>query len=267
MSLWTADTMDQMVHHLKRTSFTLEPVKPGVKLHTKTRINTRVKLKKKVPSPSIPSTKEPVPTEAWGDADGFGGVDPGKAGFVSVIDAKGNVALIEAIPLIGDDYDLAGMWALTLRVKKLAKYVVLEKQQVFADQGPVGNFSTGVSEGLWEAFLTAAGVSWEHIAPRNWKAQMGILADPVKMDPEARRALVEARKRRKHDPVAKALVAAAEKKRRDQKKKAKDKAIRSAQKMFPRVDLRANERSRVPHDGKAEALLLSVFARRRFVAK
>lgn len=42
----------------------------------------------------------------------------------------------------------------------------------------------------------------------------------------------------------------------------KKKSIECCQRLFPTVDLRKNERSRLGHDGKAEALLLAEYARR-----
>ncbi len=89
--------------------------------------------------------------------------------------------------------------------------------------GSLAQFQRGVSYG-WAWMLTALGIPFELIHPRTW--QTVILRDFPKND------------------------------------KKKQSSILAAQRLYPGVDLRRSERSRVPHDGLAEALLIAEYGRR-----
>lgn len=226
-----------------------------------------------LPSTSAPRPSAPTPPAPPAEPDepvaaptgvGIGGIDVGKKGYISVIDGS-KVLYSVRTPTIGELYDIPAMWAIALKLKELCRFVLLEEQFPLGDQGPLGNFTTGGGFYLWQGLLHAAGVPHEIIAPAKWKAGMGIANEKVKKDPDYRKKLAWAKKHKKLDPVARDLVRRHEKEKRELKKKGKDRAIVKAQRMFPGFDLRDGPTKKVPHDGKAESLLLAFYARRHFL--
>jgi hypothetical protein len=111
------------------------------------------------------------------------------------------------------------------------KLAVIEAQQAFPEQGLSSTFSTGFGYGLWKMALVASSIPFEVSQPKKWKKAMGIL------------------------PTAGL-------KGNERTKEAKRLAVEKASAFFPKVDLRENERCRVPHAGKCEAMLMAEFARR-----
>jgi transcriptional regulator with XRE-family HTH domain len=178
----------------------------------------------------------------------FLGIDPGLDGFCALVAPDGLPVEERKVPLLAEDeYDLPGMCELARGWSKVVSLAVLEHQQAFPGSGPpcpackrptgtqgvTSTFSTGRGFGLWEMALVAAGVRYELARPQKWKGAMGVLPP-------------------------KGLKIS----RNDRTKLAKKLAIEKTQALFPGYDLRENERCRVPHAGKCEAMLMAEFARR-----
>ena len=89
--------------------------------------------------------------------------------------------------------------------------------------GSLAQFQRGVGYG-WAWMLTALGIPFELVHPRTWQSKM--LKGLPKNDTK------------------------------------KQSSIIACQRLCPAVDLRRSERSRVPHDGLAEALLIAEYGRR-----
>jgi hypothetical protein len=174
------------------------------------------------------------------------GVDPGKSGYIAGVTATTppTLAFLDPIPTIPTEgephYDLPRLWLVVagLRARGVSA-VVMERQQVFPDQGAKSNFAIGYGYGLLEAYLTAAGLPYTTILPAVWKRRMDLLPAGGSFADEA-----DDRKRRA--------------KRR---KAAKAKAVEVVQRMFPGIDLRdrRKEKARVPCPDIAEALLLALY--------
>jgi hypothetical protein len=170
----------------------------------------------------------------------FVGIDPGQQGYLAGIASEGyDRTWAHPIPTIptgkgsSKAYDLQACWAVVQSIPRDA-LVLLEKQQPYPGQGGKSNFSIGQGFMLWRAMLTAAGLSFQMVAPQTWKGKMGIKA--TKAAPTAN----------------------------ERKKIAKAKAIDLARSLFPSIDLKdaRKPRARTPCADKAEALLLAEYARR-----
>ncbi len=161
------------------------------------------------------------------------GIDPGLDGAVAVIDCplqnwrEGQVEL-HPVPFIikakGKSrrlYDEQGMAQLIRDIESLPGdvFVTLEKAQAMPGQGVHSMFTFGEGFGLWKGILCGLQVSHQVIHPRTWQR---IVCRDVPGDTKAR-------------------------------------AILTAQRYFPKVDLRATERSRKPHTGRADALCMAIF--------
>ena len=169
------------------------------------------------------------------------GIDPGKNGFLCLLVDCGTAA--EAAqgtmrfwptPTIKvgkgtsnkQDYDVAAMRRIL--TDAAPTLVILEKQQAMcrADnertQGTASSFSTGFGYGLWLGLIAGLGFCCQVVHPRTWQAKL--LRDVQGTDTKAR-------------------------------------SITAAGRLFPTVDLRASDRCRKPHDGKADALLIAHYGR------
>lgn len=157
----------------------------------------------------------------------FVGVDPGKDGGIAVLDEAGQVLRLEAIPLVGNEYDLVAIRVLLNRIAQgTIPRLTVEKSQPMPPSVPGGslaNFQRGVSRG-WEWMAVALCLPYELVAPRTWQAAM--FAGLPEMETKARSVL-------------------------------------ACQRLFPGVSLLRTAKCSKAHDGMADALLLAEWGRRK----
>jgi len=164
------------------------------------------------------------------------GIDPGKSGFLCLLPMEvRQQARFEPMPMI---VPAGGKGKRRYNVPALIRIlrgwrdsydvvlVAVERQQVHPGQGSVSCFSIGEGFGLLVGIVMCLGLSLECPHPRTW--QRIIHKDTPGKDPKAR-------------------------------------SLEVAGRLFPNVDLRASERCRVPHDGKADSLLIAAWAKRRVI--
>jgi hypothetical protein len=166
------------------------------------------------------------------------GVDPGLAGAVAVLDARGRPVQLAGIPLrlergrrVG--YDLAVIRALLEPWRDVGTLAVVERPGPMPPRraglelgGSLANYARGLAEG-WSWML--AGLGWPEalvlaVHPRTWQADL--LGDDA------------------GDTGARALAA--------------------VRRRWPRLDLRRTARCSLPEPGRVDALLLAEHGRRRF---
>jgi len=163
----------------------------------------------------------------------FIGIDPGKSGGMALLGPAGIVMEIEPTPVVKagktgrDEFDLAAIRGLLhywARRESEGCFVTVEKSQPLPPKmgGTVANFARGVGRG-WEWMCVGLGLPYQLVAPQTWQKAMH--AGTPEGD-------------------------------------TKQRSILAAHRLFPGVSLLRTERSRVPHDGLAEALLLAEFGRR-----
>lgn len=105
------------------------------------------------------------------------------------------------------------------------KYVFLEKAHAMPKQGVTSVFNYGHHAGQLEGVLVALGLVHELVTPQAWQKEL-------------------------HAGVKKDLAP-------------KERSLIAAQRWFPRVNLLATERSKKPHLGFIDALLIAEYGRRR----
>ena len=108
----------------------------------------------------------------------FIGIDPGKTGYVVVLDLQGEIVDHFATPTIGNEYDKNQM------AKKLFDYstfnidrayrvhAVLEDVHTTQMGGKRSNFDFGRGKGLWEMALMALEIPHTMVTPKEWQSWM-----------------------------------------------------------------------------------------------
>lgn len=162
------------------------------------------------------------------------GIDPGKGGAIAIIDPEGDPSVaVYPMPVVRsakgrDEYDEAHI-ARSLAVfgqTGRRPFVFLEKGQPLPPKmgGTAANFQRGYARGLFVGIFHALTISHELVAPRIWQATMHAGTSGDDL---------------------------------------KQRSIVAAQRLFPGVSLLRTERSKKPHDGMAEALLIAEWGRRK----
>ena len=140
------------------------------------------------------------------------GIDPGKKGGWAVIDGDG----VEVYAW--DDQTFVNVMAATMNKGKCIAAV--EKVGAMPGQGVTSMFTFGQGYGFIHGVLTALGIPFQVVPPREWKKEFGLNSD-------------------------------------------KSKSIEVCHRLFPDVDLKRTEKCRTDSDGKAEALLIAEWCRRK----
>lgn len=174
----------------------------------------------------------------------YGGIDPGRNGWLVVFDSKarnGVQDLSYAIPHFKNNkVDHSRLFSILKEWNSSGvKLVTLEHQQPFGREGRVSCFSHGFGFGSLQACLVCAGFSPSErpsmgkkpsfwiVLPNEWKRLLELPSVPKHMNSK------------------------------EKKKAAKEYAVELAMEMFPTFDLRKSKRGRVPSPDKSEALLLA----------
>lgn len=158
----------------------------------------------------------------------FLGIDPGLDGGMGALGQDGSVDVRITPTLLKTQgrgariYDVHGMKHF-LEMFAKDSFAALEKQQPMRGQGVSSTFSIGKGYGLWEGMLAGLGIPYVLVHPKTW--QKAILMG-------------------EGDGGG-----------------TKERSIMAVQARFPKLDLRASERSRLPHDGKADAVNLALYAK------
>ena len=105
-------------------------------------------------------------------------------------------------------------------------------------QGVATTFTFGHNVGFLHGLLVAFKIPYTLVTPRKWQKEMWIAADHVETTI----------KDKKGQPKRIVLP--------------KPTSINAATRLFPSVDLRKSERSKNPHDGKCDSLLIALYAKR-----
>ncbi len=168
------------------------------------------------------------------------GVDPGSDGFVSVIMGDGvyEFMAVDGTPLqeLSDYFRSLAM---------LDCVAVLEDVHAVFGSSAKGTFSFGFSKGMLLALLVAHRIPYVLVAPKDWQNEVWISADKV------------VNTQRQTDKNGK--------ERTIKKVDTKATSINAARRLFPSVDFRKNDskRTKKPHDGKVDALLMAEYGRRK----
>lgn len=168
------------------------------------------------------------------------GIDPGKNGYIT-INYKSQIEF-KRIPLIGTEYDIKELSNIFQTLHALSDMVtfthcVIEDVHAIFGSSAGSTFEFGYGVGLLEMGLTMVNIPYTKVNPKKWQKQMfeGI--------PE----------QKKPSSTGKTM-----------KVDTKLMALQSAKRLFPTIDLRDTERSKKPHDGKVDSLLICEYCKRNF---
>lgn len=172
----------------------------------------------------------------------FLGIDPGKSGFLTLMNEDQTSIKSWEMPLIGKEYNIQELSRLLKGVKGVYctvedVYCVMEDVHAIFGASANSTWEFGYGIGILEGLLTAYNIPYSKVAPKKWQKEMfeGV---PMITKPSS------TGKTQKTDNKSMATIA--------------------AQRIFPNIDLRATERSKKPHDGKVDSILICEYARRNF---
>lgn len=163
------------------------------------------------------------------------GIDPGSKGYISVLDDGG--AFIDSLA-IEDSTEQQIADFLSEHVSREHCVCAMEDVHSMPGQGVATTFTFGHNVGFLHGLLVAFKIPYTLVTPRKWQKEMWIAADHVETTI----------KDKKGDPKRIVLP--------------KPTSINAATRLFPSVDLRKSERSKTPHDGKCDSLLIALYAKR-----
>ena len=158
------------------------------------------------------------------------GIDPGLQGGIATIRESGEItAHIMPTLKIGkkrtlDNAMLTATFSF-LKTLDIKCYAVLEQQQAMPKQGVVSMMSIGYGFGALKQCLVDFGIPHEVVRAQVWQKEFCISG---------------------------------------RKGNTKAQALRICQDLFPGVNLVATERSKNPHEGIVDAMLIAEFARRKY---
>lgn len=105
----------------------------------------------------------------------FGGIDGGKDGAIVILNPDGGIISLHKTPLVKsakgrDEYDIPGIVRILKSMPTPSNFTLEKGQPMPAKMGgAIANFSRGYSFGLYQAVLTALGISYNVVAPRTWQ--------------------------------------------------------------------------------------------------
>lgn len=169
----------------------------------------------------------------------YGGIDVGAKGGIAFIEPHGVIHMAEAIPMENDVPDLAALfdlmtvpWANGHTVER----IVIEDVHAIFGSSAKSTFNFGLIKGVKLGYLEILArnymIPYSLVQPKTWQKKVWLEEDLV---------LKEDKKRPTKDTKATSLNA--------------------AMRLWPFAEFKKNERSRVPHDGIVDALLMAEYCR------
>lgn len=171
------------------------------------------------------------------------GVDVGSDGAIAVF-SEGQLVKYSKLPKVGDELDMRGMAEIILSYPIEDVHVLMEDLHSVFGSGAASNFQFGVNNGLVIGALQALQIPYSKIQARKWQkiAWEGIrpIEKPVMKKAKGQPAVQERNKKGelkfKVDTKATSLI--------------------SAKRIFPKETFLASDRSKVPHNGIVDAVLI-----------
>lgn len=150
-------------------------------------------------------------------------IDPGFSGAVVILSHAADLIFKSVMPLVGKQLDFHGLTETLSKFK--IQHCILEKAQSFPKQGVASAFNYGRHFGHLEGLVTMLKLPYTLVPPSVWTKEL-------------------------HQGIEKELPS-------------KQKSLMAVNRLFPKLDLRANERCKIPHDGIVDALLIAEYGRRK----
>lgn len=162
------------------------------------------------------------------------GIDPGSHGYIVVLDEEGKYLNSLAI----EDSTEQEVARFVFKWSRAETVALMEDVHSMPGQGVATTFAFGRNVGFLQGILVALQIPYILVTPRKWQKEMWIAKDMV-------------------------YTVRKDKRGEDKRQVApKPTSINAATRLFPTTDLRKSDRARNPHDGKCDALLIALYAKR-----
>lgn len=173
------------------------------------------------------------------------GIDPGEEGFITAIFPNGEKEFYSIDE--NDDLDLA---RILKDIKKRSWEVVACMEQIHAIFGASAGstFNFGQIFGILKGLLVAMEIPFHLVPPKDWQKEIWVHSDEILVT-----------KTRKHTDKVTGEVTQKSYKAVD----TKSTSINAARRLFPKIDLRKNERCKTIDDNKVDSLLIAEYGRRK----
>ena len=150
------------------------------------------------------------------------GIDIGLGGGLALISKSG--VIVEPMPIVGKELDVATLVRWIRAHKETIELAVMEQVHAFPGSSGSSMLKFGRVSGIIEGALTAMEIPFRKVRPAIWCKELHMGCEGVE--------------------------------------KPKDKSRLVVSRLFPSVDLKATPRSKSPHEGMMDALLIAEFGRR-----
>jgi len=172
------------------------------------------------------------------------GIDPGKNGAIVCL-KNGEIVLKEVIPLIGTELDICKLCQIIGSYRLPETHIFIEDVHAIFGSAAGATFSFGFVCGAIQAVVIAMQIPFILVQPKVWQkvAYQGI--------PEIRKPSILIKKGKRAGQSMQG--------KRDCKKMSE----LAVKRLFPNVDLRANERCKISHNGIVDALLIAYYGMTR----
>ena len=161
------------------------------------------------------------------------GIDPGSHGYIVVLNENGEYLNSLAIE-DSTEQEVVNF----LKRANLECTCAMEDVHSMPGQGVATTFAFGRNVGFLQGILVALQIPYTLVTPRKWQKEMWIAKD-----------MVFTVRKDKHGEDKRQVAP-------------KPTSINAATRLFPTTDLRKSDRARNPHDGKCDALLIALYAKR-----
>lgn len=160
------------------------------------------------------------------------GVDPGKKGGVAVYNIETKEISFIQMPINKNGrVDIKELVSFLSPIKENILCVYVEKVTSFKGESNFTGFNFGASVGALMASFDFLNIPFDEVLPRIWQGTMWTGIDKI---------FKQVKSKLKHDTKATSLKA--------------------AQRLFPECTFLATPRSKVPHDGIVDAVLIAYYA-------
>jgi len=169
------------------------------------------------------------------------GIDPGKTGAIVAINTTLGTVEKHLIPLIGNELDLASLKQILCKYISAPVCVYIEDVHAIFGSAAGATFTFGFVCGAIQAAVACLGLPYTLVQPKAWQKELyqGI--------PEIRKQPIKIKKGKRTGKMIQG------------KMDTKAMSLLAAKRLFPKLDLRATERCKKPHDGIVDALLIATY--------
>lgn len=162
------------------------------------------------------------------------GIDPGSHGYIAIVTEEGECINSLAI----EDNTEQEVARFVFKWSRAETVALMEDVHSMPGQGVSSTFAFGRNVGFLQGILVALQIPYTLVTPRKWQKEMWIAKD-----------MVYTVRKDKHGDDKRQVAP-------------KPTSINAATRLFPTTDLRKSDRARNPHDGKCDALLIALYAKR-----